>query len=169
MAELIVIGYDREETAAEAAQEVERLAEDLVIEPDAVAVITRDPKGRFRVSTNHHPVAEGATWGLLWGALFGLLFFIPIFGIAIGGAFGLLFGALRKSGIDEDFERQVREMVKPGTSALFMIVEKVTSDKALEALSHYGGQVLKSSLSHDAEARLQEALHGQAPQAPASV
>ncbi len=33
----------------------------------------------------------------------------------------------------------------PGTSALFLMVEKVTPDKAIGALSHYGGSVLKSS------------------------
>ena len=93
MAELIVIGYDDEETAAKAAAEVERLAADLIIEPESVAVLTRDMDGRYRVHTNHHPVAEGATWGMLWGALFGLIFFIPLVGFAIGGAMGALLGA----------------------------------------------------------------------------
>jgi uncharacterized membrane protein len=51
-------------------------------------------------------------------------------------------------------------MLEPGTSALFLVVEKVTPDKAVEALSQFGGKVLKSSLSHEAEAELQEALHG---------
>jgi uncharacterized membrane protein len=162
VADLIVIGYEDEETAHRAAEEVERLADELLIEPEAVAVITRDRKGRFRVTTNHHPVAEGATWGMLWGALFGLLFFIPIFGLAVGSAFGALFGVLRKTTIDEEFERQVRELMKPGTSALFMIVDKVTPDKAVEALSAYGGTVLKTSFSKEAEAQLQAALHGEA-------
>jgi hypothetical protein len=51
-------------------------------------------------------------------------------------------------------------MLQPGTSALFMIVEKITTDNAVEALSKYGGTVLKSSLPHDAERQIQEALHG---------
>ena len=55
---------------------------------------------------------------------------------------------------------QVRDLLQPGTSALFLIVEKVTPDKAVDALSRYGGTVLKSSLSKDAEAELQDALHG---------
>ena len=51
-------------------------------------------------------------------------------------------------------------MVKPGTSALFLVVEHATPDKAVEAMAPFGGTVLKSSLSKDAEAQLQEALHG---------
>jgi uncharacterized membrane protein len=51
-------------------------------------------------------------------------------------------------------------MLQPGTSALFLVVEQVTPDKAVEGLAHYGGTVLKSSLSKEAEAELQKALHG---------
>ena len=160
MADLIVIGYDDEQTAERAAQEVYRLAGDLVIQPEAVAVISRDENGKYKVTTNHHPIAEGATWGMLWGALFGLLFFIPVFGLAVGAAFGLLFGTLEKAGIDRGFQQEVRDMVRPGTSALFLIVDKVTPDKAIEALAKFGGHVLKTSLSREAEKQLQEALHG---------
>jgi uncharacterized membrane protein len=48
-----------------------------------------------------------------------------------------------------------------GTSALFLVVEKVTPDKAVEGLRQYGGTVLKSSLSKETEAQLQDALHGE--------
>jgi uncharacterized membrane protein len=51
-------------------------------------------------------------------------------------------------------------MLTPGTSALFLVIEKVTPDKAVSALSKYGGTVLKSSLSEETEHQLQEALHG---------
>ena len=54
-------------------------------------------------------------------------------------------------------------MLQPGTSALFLMVEKVTPDKAVEAMSKYGGTVLKTSLSKDDEKELQEALHGTGP------
>jgi uncharacterized membrane protein len=51
-------------------------------------------------------------------------------------------------------------MLQPGTSALFLVAEKITTDRALEALGKYGGKELKSSLSKDAEQQRQEALHG---------
>jgi uncharacterized membrane protein len=157
---LIVIGYDDEETAGRAADEVTRMAHELIIQPEAVAVIVRDRDGKYKVTTNHHPVAEGATWGMLWGALFGLLFFVPVFGLAVGAAFGTLFGAIERAGINRQFQREVRDMVQPGTSALFLIVDKVTPDKALEALGRFGGRMLKTSLSREAERELQDALHG---------
>lgn len=161
MADLIAIGYDDETTAALAEQEVQRLAADLIIQPDAVAVIVRTQDGKYKVSTNHHMVGAGATWGMFWGLLFGVLFFVPVFGMAVGAGLGALMGKVEKTGIDKEFQQQVRDMLKPGTSALFVVVEKVTPDKAVAALSRYGGTVLKSSLSQDAESELQQALHGQ--------
>lgn len=165
MAELIAIGYDDETTALEAEQEAQRLARDLIIEPEAIAAIVRSEDGKFRVTTQHHAVAGGASWGMFWGLLFGLLFFVPFFGMAVGAGLGALLGKLEGAGIDKAFQEQVRDMMKPGTSALFMIIDKATPDKAVEALAPYGGTVLKTSLSKDAEAELQSALHGQKSEA----
>src|SRR6266851_3035885 len=160
MADLIAIGYPDEATADAAAGEARRLAQDLIIQPDAIAVIVRDNDGTYHVHTNHHTVGAGASWGMFWGFLFGLLFFIPVFGMAIGAGMGALMGKLAKSSIDKQFQAQVRDMVKPGTSALFLMLEKVTPDKAVDAMSKYGGTVLKTSLSKADEQELQEALHG---------
>ena len=160
MSDLIAIGYPDMTTADAAADEARRLAQDLIIQPDAIAVIVREEDGSYHVHTNHHLVGGGATWGMFWGLLFGLLFFIPVFGMAIGAGMGALMGKLTKSSIDKQFQDQVRDMLKPGTSALFLMLEKVTPDKAVDAMSKYGGTVLKTSLSKETEDQLQSALHG---------
>jgi uncharacterized membrane protein len=100
---------------------------------------------------------------MFWGFLFGLLFFVPVLGMAVGAGMGALMGKFEKSGIDKEFQEQVRDMLQPGTSALFLILEKATPDKAVAAMSKYGGTVLKSSLSEETERQLQEALHGEQP------
>jgi uncharacterized membrane protein len=168
MATLIAIGYPDENTATAASLEAQRLSKDLIIQPDAIAVITRDREGKMHVTTTHHPVGTGTTWGMFWGLLFGMLFFIPFLGMAVGAGLGALMGKMGKGAISKEFEDQVRGMLAPGTSALFLVVEQVTTDKAVEALSAFGGTVLKSSLSKEAEAELQDALHGGDP-APASA
>lgn len=169
MADLIAIGYPDETTAIQAEEEAQRLAQELIIQPDAIAAIVRTKDGKFKVTTNHHVVGAGASYGMFWGFLFGLLFFVPIFGMAIGAGLGALMGKFEKSGIDKEFQRQVRDMLQPGTSALFLIVEKVTPDKAMEALGKFGGTVLKSSLTKEAEEALQEELHGSAARQPVGV
>jgi uncharacterized membrane protein len=161
MPDLIAIGYPDTTTAVKAMDEVGHLAQELVIQPDAVAAVIRNDDGKFRTITNQHEVGAGATWGMFWGMLFGLLFFVPIFGMAFGAAFGALGGKLAKSSISKEFQEQVRDQMQPGTSALFMIVEQMTTDKALAGLSQFGGTVLKTSLSDEDQAEIQEALHGQ--------
>jgi len=161
MAELIAIGYPDETTALQALEEAQHLAQDLIIETDAAAAIVRHADGKYQVTTKHGPTAGGgATWGMFWGLLFGLLFFIPVFGMAVGAGLGALFGHLEKSTIDKEFQQQVRDMVQPGTSALFLVIEKATPDKAVAAMSKFGGTVLKTSLSEEDTAKLQEARHG---------
>lgn len=160
MSTLVAIGYPDEATAAAAAEEAHRLTKDMILQPDAIAVITRDVEGKFHVTTSHRPVASGAYWGMFWGLLFGMLFFVPFLGMAVGAGWGALMGKVTKGVVNKDFEERVRELLQPGTSALFLVVEKATPDKAIAALAPYGGTVLKSSLSSEAEAQLQEALHG---------
>ena len=160
MSDLIAIGYPDMTTADAAADEARRLAQDLIIQPDAIAVIVRDEDGSYHVHTTHHLVGGGATWGMFWGFLFGLLFFIPVLGMAVGAGMGALMGKVSKSGVDKAFQDQVRGMIEPGTSCLFLMVEKVTPDKAVEAMSKYGGTVIKTSLSKEGEQELQDALHG---------
>src|SRR3954469_9873691 len=167
MATLVAIGYPDETTATSASLEADRLAKDLIIQPDAIAVIIRDREGKFHVTTSHHAVGTGTTWGMFWGLLFGMLFFVPVLGMAVGAGLGALTGKLTKTGVDREFQERVRDMLQPGTSALFMVIEKVTPDKAVEAMSAYGGTVLKSSLSKGAEQELQDALHGTADVPPA--
>jgi uncharacterized membrane protein len=166
MTTLIAIGYPDEATAVAAEAEARSLARDLIIQPDAIAVVSRDIDGSFKVNTRHHAVGGGASYGMFWGLLFGMLFFVPFLGMAVGAGLGALMGKVAKTGVDQQFQDQVREVLKPGTSALFLILEQATGDKAVEALKPFGGTVLKSNLSHADEEALQEALHGEDAVAP---
>ncbi len=170
MATLVAIGYPDQTTAEEARQTVQKLESELIIQADQVAAISRDLEGKYHVTTTHGGATAGggAWWGGFWGLLFGLLFFVPFAGLALGAGFGALFGHLGEKGIDKAFQEQVRDQVKPGTSALFVIVEQVTPDKAIAALEQYGGTVIKTSLSDEDTAKLQQALNPQQPAGAAS-
>jgi uncharacterized membrane protein len=160
MATLVAIGYPDQGTAAQARDTVSRLESELIIQADEVAAISRDMDGRYHVLTAHGAggTAGGAVWGGFWGILFGLLFFIPVAGLALGAGLGALFGHMSQTGIDKEFQQQVRDHLQPGTSALFMVIEKATPDKAIAALQQYGGTVIKTSLSDEDTKKLQDAL-----------
>jgi len=165
MATLVAIGYPDQGTAEQARETVFDLEKELVIQADQVAAISRDLEGKYHVHTTHAGASAGggAVWGGFWGMLFGLLFFIPFAGMAVGAGLGALLGHLGEKGIDKSFQQQVRDYLKPGTSALFMVIEQATPDKAIAALSLYGGTVIRTSLSEEDTKRLQDALQAGAP------
>ena len=49
-------------------------------------------------------------------------------------------------------------MLTPGSSAVVLIFNKVTADKAIAALEPFGGKVLRTSLTKEAEEELTKAL-----------
>ena len=160
MATLVAVGYPDQGTAEQARETVQRLEGELIIQADQVASISRDMDGKYHVHTTHGGASAGggAVWGGFWGFLFGLLFFIPVAGLAFGAGMGALFGHFGEKGIDKAFQEQVRDYLQPGTSALFMVIEKATPDKAIAALQQYGGTVIRTSLSDEDTKKLQDAL-----------
>lgn len=164
MSDLIIIGYPDEETGERAYEEVQRLQREMVVDLETASLVVKRPDGKLKVEGPHEgSVWHGTAWGIVFGTLIGMIFLIPLFGLVVGGIFGTLFGAMEKSGIDGSFRERARDLLKPGTSALVMVIDKMTPDKAIEALAQYGGEVLQTSLSHDAEDHLNEALHGAKP------
>ena len=102
--------------------------------------------------------ATGAVSGGFWGSLVGLIFLNPLLGLAVGASAGAVSGALTDVGIDNNFMKQLAGDFKNGSSLLFVLVRKVTPDKVLAELQGTGGKVIKTSLTHEQEAKLQAAL-----------
>jgi len=87
-----------------------------------------------------------------------LIFLNPLLGMAVGATAGALTGALIDVGINDNFMKELAATLKPNSSVLFVLVRQMTPDKVLNELAGTGGKVLKSSLSHEDEGKLQAAL-----------
>ena len=156
MAELIAIGYPEEATAQRVRDEVSWLTTC----PDTARAIIRNSEGTIWVATNPFRLAVGIIWGMVLGLLVDLAAGTGV-GVLVGAGLGAAIAKVDRSGIDRRFQGRVRGMLKPGTSSLVvLVVNKGATDAVVEVLSRYGGTVLESSLSLDAEWRLQEALLG---------
>lgn len=162
MSELIVIGYDDPAAAEKAYETVQRLQQDFVVSLTGLAKVSVDAKGETHVDTPSKIVGVSAAGGAMWGMVFGWLFLLPGLGMLIGGAFGGLFGKLSKSGIDDQFRRQVQNLLKPGSTAVVIMAAKITEDKFTTAMRPHGGTVLKTSLTDQDEKELAEHLAGTA-------
>lgn len=138
---------------------LERLQKQELIQIDDAAYVFW-PDGRKKPKTQqlHSMAGAGALGGSFWGLLFGLIFFVPLLGLAVGAAMGAMAGSLADVGIDDDFIRDVRDQVTPGTSALFVMSSNVVADKVLDEFKTTGASLVSTNLSADQEARLRQAF-----------
>jgi uncharacterized membrane protein len=158
MSTLVIIGYDNQFKAEEVRLMLQKMQKDYLIDLEDAVVAVKDEKGKIKLQQMYHLTAASAVSGGFWGSLIGLIFLNPLFGLAVGAAAGAVSGALTDVGIDDKFMKELANSLNPGSSALFVLCRKATPDKVLEELKGTGGKILKTSLSHDDEAKLQAAL-----------
>jgi uncharacterized membrane protein len=158
MSTLVAIGYGDPYKAEEVRLMLRKMKKEYLIDLEDAVVAVKDEQGRVRLSQPFSLTGAGAVSGGFWGALIGLLFMAPLLGMAVGAAAGAVSGALTDLGLDDRFMRELADNLKPGSSVLFALVRTATPDRVLEELKGTGGKILKSSLAHEDEARLQKAL-----------
>jgi uncharacterized membrane protein len=158
MSELIVIGYDDVPKAEEVRLTLLKLQKEYLIDLEDAVIAVKKPDGKIKLHQMWDPTSYGAVSGTFWGLLVGALFLSPFLGAAVGAGAGAISGALSDVGINDKFMKELSEALKPGCSALFVLVRKVTPDKVLEHIAGTGGKILKTSLNHESEKKLQEAL-----------
>ena len=135
-----------------------KLQKDYLIDLEDAVAVTKDANGNIKLHQAVNLTAAGAVSGGFWGTLIGLIFLNPLLGLAIGASAGAVSGALSDVGINDQFMKDLAATMQPNSSALFVLVRKSTPDKVLEEVKGTGGTVLKTSLSHEDEAKLQAAL-----------
>jgi uncharacterized membrane protein len=158
MSTLVVVGYEDPFKADEVRLKLWKMQKDYLIDMADAVVAVKDQSGKVKLHQAVNLTAAGAVSGGFWGTLIGLLFLNPLLGMAVGATAGAVSGALTDLGIDDKFMKELAATLRPGSSVLFVLVRKATPDKVLEEIAGTGGKVLRSSLSHDDEAKLQAAL-----------
>lgn len=157
MANLTVWKFNSPDGAENALAKLKELQKQHLITIVDAAVVTwpegkKKPKTKQAVDLTSLSALDGAFWGML----FGLIFFVPILGMAMGALAGALSGHFSDYGINDDFIKDVREKVTEGTSALFLMSEKATVDKVLDAMTGEQTELIQSNLSQEQEDKLKE-------------
>ncbi|WUH97641.1 DUF1269 domain-containing protein [Spirillospora sp. NBC_00431] len=162
MSDLIAIAYPDVAKAVEVRDRLIDMQRQNIIALADAAVVEKRPDGKVKLHQIHNTTGRGAAWGTVWGGLLGMLFFAPLVGMAVGAAAGAASGAATDVGVDDAFMRELGGKLQPGGAALFLLVTRVTPDKVIPQVVPYGGEILQTSLSEDAEQRLREAIDADA-------
>ncbi|GAA1247799.1 DUF1269 domain-containing protein [Kitasatospora nipponensis] len=158
MSNLFAIAYPDLATAQKVRDETIGLQKQQLIDLEDIVVVERRDDGKIKLHQAGSTTGLAAASGALWGGVIGLLFFMPFLGAAIGGATGAAVGSSTDLGVDDDFMRRVGEHLQPGNAAVFLLVRSATADKVVPALARFGGEIIQTSLSTEAEEHLREML-----------
>ena len=158
---LWAVGFDDMERANKLRDEIVRLGwvqNRLLLKE--VAVVVRHPDGSFTLDRERFPAASNVLGFSAVGFLAGLMLGVPLTGATIGAAVA---GAgttrvLISAGIGGDFVKEVQELMKPGTSAVFVLDSEGDMDAILHGIRGRGGTVLKTNVDAERARLIQSTL-----------
>ena len=158
---LWAIGYDDMGRANQIRDEIISLGWDkhyLLL--NDVAVVVRHPDGSFTLNREKFPAAANILGCSVVGFLAGLVVGVPITGATIGAMVGGTgsVAVLASAGIGEDFIKDVERLMKPGTSALFVLDDEGDMDVILHKIRGLGGTVLKTNVDVEHAKLIQSTL-----------
>jgi uncharacterized membrane protein len=124
-----------------------------------VAVVVRHPDGSFTIDRESLPAGPNILAASLVGLLAGLVVGAPLTGAALGAAVGGVGSTLSALvGIGDDFIEEVKALMKPGTSAVFVLDDPGDMDVILHELRGLGGTVLKTNVDLERAELIQSTL-----------
>jgi len=178
MAELIVVGFKKDMyRASEVLNTLQEMHENWVVDLNDAVAVYRDYEGKLRVDQSYQmTTGEGAAWGGLFGGMIGAMLAAPFTGgasaaaaLAAGSLSGVALGATAGAldaeswkedfGISDDFVQRVGTMVQPGDSAIFALLRSLDPDLVAAQFKGYGGTILRTTLSPEQRAKVEETLH----------
>jgi uncharacterized membrane protein len=153
-AHLWAIGYDDMARAAQVGGEITNLGwgsgrAGKYLFLDDIAVVVRHLDGSFTFDREPFPGSANILASTAVGFLAGLALAAPLAGAAVGALVGgtVSAGMAAEAGISDEFIREVETLMRPGTSALFILDEAADTEVVLHAIQGLGGTVLKTNVN----------------------
>src|SRR5262245_29911714 len=152
--ELIIVAFDKADTADQALKEVKTLEQSRVIEVvNAAVMINRDDKVSVR-ETEDVDAKHGALFGAITGGLIGLV--AGPAGVIVGAVSGATTGGVAAHGIDMGFPEadlnELRDALPPNSSALVLLIEHRWVEKIVEDLAYLEGKLYRQALKAEVTA-----------------
>jgi uncharacterized membrane protein len=147
-----------EDLAKMAYKELEEMVENEKVQIESATIVVKNDQGEVRLRrTSEWTAGKGAGRGAFWGLLIGLIFAGPVAGLLAGLGLGAIIGKRKAGGIDRDFMKQLGEGMRPGNSALFMLIPEEDKE-TLAQLEAYDATLHLTVLTDDVEEALDKAV-----------
>jgi uncharacterized membrane protein len=144
---LWAIGYDGLGRAEQVRHEIIKLSDKHCLILLDTAVVVRYPDGSVTLDGEPIVAATNVRGRGFASFLAGLaLGAPPLTGAAVGALASGFGGAAAEVGIDDAFISEVQSLMKPGTSALFVLDQEGDMDAILQGIRGLGGTVLRANV-----------------------
>ena len=168
-AHLWAVGYDDMARADQVREEIAalgwgsgRAAKYLILSD--IAVVVRHADGSFMLDRKRFPGVANILACTGAGLIAGLVLAAPLTGATIGALLGSAgTAAATRSGISQDFIRDAEALMRPGTSALFVLDDAEDMEIILHKIRGLGGNVLKTNVDLERAKLIQSTLAAAAP------
>lgn len=154
MRTLLVLIFENEMGAQEMIGHLQSLQRQQLITVSDAAFVILQKNEKVKVKQANSLVGSGTLGGAFWGLLIGQHFWLSQ---NIDAATNAPANEASDCGIDDNFLKQVNAAIKPGYSALFMMVAYIT-EVILTNLAGGCDTLLYSTLSRESETKLRDAF-----------
>jgi uncharacterized membrane protein len=157
--DIIVVIFDGVDGGRQAYEALAEVRGGAYVKVEDTAIVYKDAEGNVKTDNqvSHGAKMAGVTGGGI-GLLIGFLIGGPIGGAAVGALGGALASRFAGVGIDGKFVKQVRDELKPDTSALFLLSEPEARDLIVASMGPLQGTLYYSTLPAEAEDLLRDYL-----------
>ena len=179
MSELTVFVFRDQYRAPEVLNELRRRGWEWVGDLNDAVAVTLDKKGKAKVhlsvdlSTN-----EANAWVRMWASLLGVALFLPLTDVMVEAVDRIAFASGAPTNgsrnahallpdarwwkeclcLPEDFLRDISAVIKPGDSAIFMLLRVKNFQAVMQQLRNYGDTLIHTSLGPEQDEQMNAML-----------
>jgi uncharacterized membrane protein len=156
VSEVLAVAFDDRNAAADVLQKLRSHGAEHLVELEDACIAQRGPDGRLQLSQaiGHRLPLHGRFWH-------DLVHHLVHHGHERNGD-----GDTATCRLEGDFCRRLADALRPGTSALFVLVREASPDALIESLERHQGRVLRSTLPESEEEALEVAVGMRPPKPP---
>ena len=157
--ELIVGVYKEADHARQVLKGLKKQEQDGSLRLFNVAMLVKERGGKMRLEeTRDLDAGHGSLFGAVVGGLVGLLGGPAgvLVGAATGAAMGGAIAGKVDLGFSEDFLNQLGKSLKPGSSAILVLVEEPWAEAAVTVLEQQPGKLFRHAVKSEILEQLQE-------------
>jgi uncharacterized membrane protein len=158
MSEWIVVIFDNVDEAEVVRAELRKLENSGELSLDDAQIIAKDAEGKIYAKGQ---VDRGVKVGAVAGGAVGLLLagiIFPVAGILVGALAGAGIGKMAGLGVDKKFIKDVQDALKPGNSALFLVIKHANFAALRATIAPHEGTIYQTTVSSEDEESLKRAL-----------